>query len=143
MCTGTLLANNRRRPAASARPRHASSAAPVAPAPPSGLALPRDPPLIRYRVAKSVTCITAAACENLEVLRWARAHDCPWDSCTCAEGCCEWASEGAQMRAGAGLPVSCGTSEIFVRYDSTCVYRRRCNTRNITRNEQHTMIMFA
>ena len=41
------------------------------------LALPRDPPLIRYRVAKSVACITAAACEDLEVLQWARAHECP------------------------------------------------------------------
>jgi len=47
------------------------------------------------------------------------------------------------MRAGAGLPVSCGTSGICVRYDLACVYIRRCNTRNITRNEQHAMIMSA
>ena len=33
----------------------------------------------------AVTRITAAACDDLEVLQWARAHDCPWNLEICAE----------------------------------------------------------
>jgi hypothetical protein len=49
-------------------------------------------PVARYRVAESVICAFAAGNGHLEVLRWAREHDCPWSTLTCA-----YAAEGGHL----------------------------------------------
>ena len=40
----------------------------------------------------SFTCHAAARRGHLEVLQWARAHNCPWDVWTCA-----WTAAGGQL----------------------------------------------
>ena len=51
------------------------------------------------------TCACAAAGGHLEVLRWARAHGGEWDTRTCEYRRFGWAPGGAEVGAGAPLPV--------------------------------------
>ena len=45
-------------------------------------------------------CAIAAARGHLEVLKWAREHQCPWDEDMC--GCCSgWSTGGVEVVAGA------------------------------------------
>jgi hypothetical protein len=78
---------------------------------------------------------TAAEGGHLEVLRWAREHDCPWDVATCAaaaekghlevlrwarEHDCPWDS-GTRAAAAAGGRTSAGdTISNFVYFHRDC-----------------------
>ena len=59
----------------------------------------------------SFTCHAAARRGHLEVLQWARAHNCPWDVWTCA-----WTAAGGQLEAWAyTCPLLSSTSVVSVR----------------------------
>jgi hypothetical protein len=73
-------------------------------------------PVARYRVAESVTCSRAAESGHLEVLKWAREHDCEWDAATCSGAAmtgelevlqwarhrCPWDEETCELAADRG-----------------------------------------
>jgi hypothetical protein len=69
-----------------ARGSYTCAASVAACAPPCAAAAARRAycSLFRYRVAESVTCCSRAAFGgHLHVLKWAREHDCPWNTDTC------------------------------------------------------------
>ena len=69
----------------------------------------------RLRMGRGQTrCAYAAECGSLEVLRWAREHDCEWDSSTCTHAAsnghlamlkravehgCPWIASVCELRA--------------------------------------------